>query len=743
MGHFRRVRPIGIYRKQQDFVDLDCWLQAFIGGRGTGKTWTGSYKVIKTAKKREKWLAVSPDSGVVSETTFPTFIEVAKLCGVYVREKLTPYRRVWFRTQDGGTASIVFRSGERPEKLRGGNYAGLWIDEASVVMQEAFDLAIATLRWYGKMGKVILTLTPKGKTHWTFSKFYQPITDELIDASADVEYIQGRAYRRVPDARIVQAHTLENPFLPTEFYRLLRSQYSTMFAEQELGGLFVDIAGLLFRREWFLPVDQAPRDAMRVRYWDRACLVAGTIIATIEGNKPIEQVRVGDFVLTRNGYRRVSWSGITKRVSELVRIDFNDGSHVIGTADHLCYTRNRGWVELQNLQGNDRCLRHQEEGNLHLTQNLLSSTDRDTRDVQESVTSKLVNGTETESGTITNLCIEQSGLFTTEVFPKVIKYITLTATGTITQSVIFSASQDANMLKNMSRTEQAKHACQIQSIEKKHFLDSEDGGIHCHFNRSFAMNVERISRASHQAILPNTVQNCVVHEATSEHASLDVPVYDLTVEDEHEFFANGVLVHNCTPGGGSYSAGVLLAVDPRGVIYIEDAIRGQWSWQDRNRVMIQKADEDLRKYNGEVVVYTEQEGASGGKEVSQQIVRMLAGHPVFIDNVSGQRYRTIDGQKLPGEAKVIRAMGLSGQAEAGNVRIVRGAWNADYLDEMVGFPETTYSDQVDATSGAFNRIMSGIIPNSKSTPGKTRVASDSASRFGALVALERAKQRGR
>jgi hypothetical protein len=25
----------------------------------------------------------------------------------------------------------------------------------------------------------------------------------------------------------------------------------------------------------------------------------------------------------------------------------------------------------------------------------------------------------------------------------------------------------------------------------------------------------------------------------------DVPVHDLTVEGEHEFFANGILVHNC------------------------------------------------------------------------------------------------------------------------------------------------------------------------------------------------------
>lgn len=44
------------------------------------------------------------------------------------------------------------------------------------------------------------------------------------------------------------------------------------------------------------------------------------------------------------------------------------------------------------------------------------------------------------------------------------------------------------------------------------------------------------------------------------------------------------------------------------------------------------------------------------------------------------------------------------QAEAGNVRVVRGRWNGEYIEEMTTFPNGAFDDQVDATSGAFNEL---------------------------------------
>jgi phage terminase large subunit-like protein len=38
--------------------------------------------------------------------------------------------------------------------------------------------------------------------------------------------------------------------------------------------------------------------------------------------------------------------------------------------------------------------------------------------------------------------------------------------------------------------------------------------------------------------------------------------------------------------------------------------------------------------------------------------------------------------------------------------LARGAWNRDFIDEHETFPAGKYKDQVDAVSGAFNKINS-------------------------------------
>ena len=121
-------------------------------------------------------------------------------------------------------------------------------------------------------------------------------------------------------------------------------------------------------------------------------------------------------------------------------------------------------------------------------------------------------------------------------------------------------------------------------------------------------------------------------------------------------------------------------------------------------------------------------------------VKMLVGFPAFIDNVSvGSSKRMVGGEKLPGEAKVVRAMGLSAQAEAGNIRIVFGRWNQDFIEELTSFPEYTHDDQVDATSGAFNKLAGGALSVPESAT-KSRVTVES-TRFGAAVALKRIRDR--
>jgi predicted phage terminase large subunit-like protein len=141
-----------------------------------------------------------------------------------------------------------------------------------------------------------------------------------------------------------------------------------------------------------------------------------------------------------------------------------------------------------------------------------------------------------------------------------------------------------------------------------------------------------------------------------------------------------------SPGKGDYSAGVKMARGADGIFYVEHVIRGQWSAGQRNNVMRQVAVTD----GPDVAIWVEEEPGSGGKESAEISVRELAGFNVRTERVTGD--------------KLSRAQALSAQAEAGNVKLIEGAWNEDYLAEMHAFPLGRNDDQVDGSSGGFNKL---------------------------------------
>ena len=76
------------------------------------------------------------------------------------------------------------------------------------------------------------------------------------------------------------------------------------------------------------------------------CFVAGTMIATLDGEVPVESLNVGDLVLTRGGIRRVI--AARSRLAEVGRVSFSSGAELIGTAEHPVLTAH-GWTSLREL----------------------------------------------------------------------------------------------------------------------------------------------------------------------------------------------------------------------------------------------------------------------------------------------------------------------------------------------------------------------------------------------------------
>ena len=154
-----------------------------------------------------------------------------------------------------------------------------------------------------------------------------------------------------------------------------------------------------------------------------------------------------------------------------------------------------------------------------------------------------------------------------------------------------------------------------------------------------------------------------------------------------------------TEGAGAYSCGVLIARKPDRTYCVEDVVRGQWSAFEREEVIKQVASLDRLKH-GDVTIWQEQEPGSGGKESAENTTRNLAGYTIRTERVTGD--------------KATRAGPFAAQCEAGNVTIVDAPWNIPYLDELASFPFGKYKDQVDASSGAFNKLTDADIPATSS-----------------------------
>lgn len=142
--------------------------------------------------------------------------------------------------------------------------------------------------------------------------------------------------------------------------------------------------------------------------------------------------------------------------------------------------------------------------------------------------------------------------------------------------------------------------------------------------------------------------------------------------------------------GAKFSAAVRISISNDGQIYIEHVVRGQWRTADRRQVMLQTAQIDHQTM-GEVITYIEQEPGSSGLDSVNDEIRLLMGFAVYADRPTGDK----DTRMRP----------LSGQAQIGNVHLVAGSWNEDFIAEMCALPKGHYRDQADGASGAFNRLI--------------------------------------
>jgi predicted phage terminase large subunit-like protein len=144
-----------------------------------------------------------------------------------------------------------------------------------------------------------------------------------------------------------------------------------------------------------------------------------------------------------------------------------------------------------------------------------------------------------------------------------------------------------------------------------------------------------------------------------------------------------------TRKGGCFTVGLKMGLDMNDRYCVLDVIRGQWGPTPREALIKSTAQLD----GHHVTVGQEVEPAGSGKEAAATTTRNLAGFMIHNDRPTGD--------------KELRAVPFADQVGAGNVYLAPGHWNAAYMAELQYFPYSTYRDQVDASSGAFNWLITG------------------------------------
>lgn len=135
-----------------------------------------------------------------------------------------------------------------------------------------------------------------------------------------------------------------------------------------------------------------------------------------------------------------------------------------------------------------------------------------------------------------------------------------------------------------------------------------------------------------------------------------------------------------------FSASACVAMNSEtGDVYIRDLIKMKQEWPTVRRCIVSTA---LAEPDVQVGI----ESAMHGLAASQELIRMPELANITIRSIRVDR------------DKVSRALPVASRAEQGKVKLIRGEWIRDFLDEASAFPGGSHDDQIDSVSGALQMI---------------------------------------
>jgi predicted phage terminase large subunit-like protein len=278
--------------------DGDTRFAVLAAGRRFGKSRLGALRCVYGALqgRRSWWIWPTYANGSIGWRMLKQL--ALQIPGAEVREV---ERMVTLPT--GGWAQI--KSADKPDSLRGEGLDDAIVDEAAHIRKfnEVWEQALRPAL-SDRQGRALFISTPKG--HNDFHELYKR------GESGSDEW----ASFRFP--------TRANPFINKDEIAAAKADLPALVFRQEYLAEFVQLAGALFRREWFNNVvDVAPPVRAWVRFWDLAASTKTTADFTAGGKVGLTEdgtLVIGDMVRGR-----WEWPQALKIISSTAR---SDGSAV-------------------------------------------------------------------------------------------------------------------------------------------------------------------------------------------------------------------------------------------------------------------------------------------------------------------------------------------------------------------------------------------------------------------------------
>ena len=528
------------------------------GGRGSGKSWAiAQYCVLRAYQSKIKILCCRELQKSIADSVH------ALLSDVIVRMGLSDFFTIQKNAIYGANGSVFIFAGIKSnvsEIKSMENVSIAWFEEAQAMSRESYDVLVPTIR--AKDSILIFTFNP--------FKDIDPVYVEMKNADEN--------------SLVIKANWQQNPYFPEvlrlEMERDKKNDYNRYLWIWEGECLGLSDAQI-FRGKYEVKEFETPKNA-EFHYgadWGFACVDGNVLINTNKGLIKLRDIRIGDYVLTRKGYKKVLYTK-NKGFKKVLDLDFGYENHIIVTADHKVFTLD-GWKEVQDLKENEticvmkltlmgvfiKTIRTVSTRIISTVMNVLTG-----RTKKEYYTETFMSSTKAQSQKDMSFTIK-----TTIRLIMILKTWFVSLYQNITKLISTNIKKVSELCLKRSGKSVGKRLHTIQKIGCHDTLkdlklqDRKDSSVknvesqlslRMFIRNTVVLNAENMQ--TQEKVKVSTFVKCAVKSLWRQLTAKEAPalmnvrisslplneereVFDISVDGEHEFFANGLLVHNCDP----------------------------------------------------------------------------------------------------------------------------------------------------------------------------------------------------